>query len=284
MDFLKIERNIDNYDKCFKNIANELIKNYHLIVNKQKFAIAEVEFYLKTRKHSDPYIHGDELQKNIGMWYFHRQNNGNYKGGTFKGLDITFGDEHKHTRGGILIRSIVPVDKKNNLKMDEIIDGPCNVVNKIIELTSEHHDETVAGLVGALTKREQPSCTKKSLLYLVESSPRNVRIYRSPRIGLTLKSGDTSDKIDFVMKNYRFLIHPNILKKNKFATILYYNLHHNVDEEQLSTLFDIKVANLNKYIESFEEGKQLDGYEEFENKTLSVGDQCKLYGYCSTLE
>jgi len=37
-------------------------------------------------------------------WYFHRYGSKGYKSGTYKGLDITFGQDSMY--GGILIRSI----------------------------------------------------------------------------------------------------------------------------------------------------------------------------------
>jgi len=39
----------------------------------------------------DPFTHKDPLQQTCGQWYFHKIG-AQYKGGTYKGLDLTFGD------------------------------------------------------------------------------------------------------------------------------------------------------------------------------------------------
>ena len=64
---------------------------------------------------------------------------GNYKAGSYKGLDLTFGHRGS-TIGGILIRSLMPVDIRkegDTLKVsggskDLFIEGPCNSVNRIL--------------------------------------------------------------------------------------------------------------------------------------------------------
>ncbi len=67
---------------------------------------------------------------------------GNYKSGTYKGLDLTFGIPDRSI-GGILIRSLMPVSVEKDgdvIKViggskDTFIEGPCNCVNKILQET-----------------------------------------------------------------------------------------------------------------------------------------------------
>ena len=71
-----------------------------------KFRLSEIEFYFNdSDKHHDTFCHGDEHQKKLANWYFHRQNGKGFKTGTYKGLDISFGLGDK-AYGGILIRAI----------------------------------------------------------------------------------------------------------------------------------------------------------------------------------
>lgn len=72
-----------------------------------KCRITEIEFYFHNNSHLDPFVHINEQQKRNETWYFHRAGksiNNKYKGGTYKGLDIIFGNDH--TYGGMLIRSM----------------------------------------------------------------------------------------------------------------------------------------------------------------------------------
>ena len=69
---------------------------------------------------------------------------GNYKSGTYKGLDLTFGRPGTSV-GGILIRSLMPVTvetdggsvKVGGGSKDAFIEGPCNSVNRILKETCD---------------------------------------------------------------------------------------------------------------------------------------------------
>jgi len=80
----------------------------------KKHRIVEIEFYYKDSKvYIDPFCHGDEQQKMGGTFYFHRQNGKGYKGGSFKGMDIAFGD--KDAVGGILIRAVQQLEGEKKI-------------------------------------------------------------------------------------------------------------------------------------------------------------------------
>lgn len=95
-------------------IASYLLTRTHLVVAGDIYYLVEIEFYYYNQQHPDPFTHKDPLQLTCGRWYFHRQGN-KYRSGSFKGIDLTFGDGE--TFGGILIRSIAAPD-------NTIIDGP----------------------------------------------------------------------------------------------------------------------------------------------------------------
>ena len=79
------------FHRHFDQIATYLFNSVALVVNNRlKYRLVEIEFYLKGGPHQDMYAHCNKDQKTCGEWYFHKQKEG-YKGGTYKGLDITFG-------------------------------------------------------------------------------------------------------------------------------------------------------------------------------------------------
>lgn len=75
-----------------------------LRAGEQLFGLEEVELYLYDPvHHPDPYAHRNPLQQTRGRWVFHHAKD-RFRGGSFKGLDISFGPERSW--GGILIRTL----------------------------------------------------------------------------------------------------------------------------------------------------------------------------------
>jgi hypothetical protein len=98
-----------------------------------QFTIEEVELYTR----DDPYTHGHPSQLEVGedMWYFHRASStegAKYKGGTFKGVDITMPQDISGG-GGCLIRSINIPPTNSAYPNGLFIEGPCKVVNWFLE-------------------------------------------------------------------------------------------------------------------------------------------------------
>ncbi len=93
----------DALDDWFTRIAERLLNGSRLTVGKQAYRLVEIEFYYWSDAHPDPFAHRDPIQFSIGHWYFHRTR-GTLRSGSFKGLDLTFGDGP--TSGGILIRGM----------------------------------------------------------------------------------------------------------------------------------------------------------------------------------
>src|SRR4051812_3609018 len=87
----------------FSQIAERLLNATDFVIAGVPHEILEVEFYYRGAEHEDPFAHGDPVQRFPDRWYFHRTG-GVYRGGSFKGLDLTFGN--RTARAGILIRSL----------------------------------------------------------------------------------------------------------------------------------------------------------------------------------
>jgi hypothetical protein len=113
--------------KKFAEIADKLMNNFVIRANHKDFRLAEIEFYLHEKdKHEDDFIHAKIIkgkpndsakhQIKMGCWYFH-----------YSGIDLTFGDSQKNRFGGILIRSIIPLDEK----IKPII-GPLKLKNHLL--------------------------------------------------------------------------------------------------------------------------------------------------------
>jgi len=101
------------------------------MVDNKKHRLVEVEFYFTCSKHNDPFTHGDKVQFTTGNWYFHKTGM-NYRGGTYKGLDISIGNSSKEY-GGVLIRTIEQLATSDR---STIVCGPCKSVDHILEVCS----------------------------------------------------------------------------------------------------------------------------------------------------
>ena len=83
-------------DNEFSEIADILLNKSYLMINGNKYRLIEIEFYLHNDNHLDTYVHCDADQLLYKKFYFHKFKTGTYKAGTFKGLDITLGDENSN--------------------------------------------------------------------------------------------------------------------------------------------------------------------------------------------
>lgn len=179
----------------FDIIAEKILNSYEIIIKDIPYRLCEIEIYCKCEKHDDKYTHCAKEQAEYEKFYFHRHRNGTYKSGTYKGLDITFGNNDMYY--GVLIRSIY--NEKNN----EIIEGPCRTVNKILELNG--HSEVKNFVVnGTLNIYED-----NRLKIRFNNNLKFQSIYAGPRIGL-------SDKYpEYMKRKYRYIIYKDKIKKDK---------------------------------------------------------------------
>lgn len=202
-------KTINTNSSNFEEIAKTILLQSILCVKDDEYDICEIEFYYRGKEHDDTYTHGMPDQKTKGKFYFHKYKTGTYKSGTYKGCDITLAPDKK-TYFGALIRSIC--DRKTK----EFIEGPCRVVNKILE----HFDvTTVKDFIG---DKDVPLdiYDKENELYISHDfkKPKKLpSIYAGSRIGL-------SDKYpDFQYKDYRFVPSnyvKNIKKQRKTLKLL----------------------------------------------------------------
>jgi len=259
--------NIDaEFEAHFEKIATYLMNSAAMDVNGHRFRLVEIEFYLTGGAHPDPFTHCDEDQKTCGEWYFHKQNGKAYKSGTYKGLDLTFGAPNK-CHGGILIRAI----QSSNDHTSKIIEGPCMVVNKILELAKA---ESIEELVGRKNYTHSVYPEDSILRLVPETQKHVVPILKSPRVGLTLKN-PTKPRIQYLMKDYRYLNVPDQMQKGKIFIIL--SLYENkYSAEKISQVTKTKIPVVQKYIDFYEKNKH--GVSYFGGKSLDgVEDLCSIF-------
>ena len=200
---------IDNIKKNdFSTIAKYLFFNTYINVNEKSYRLAEIEFYVKTDYHIDVFTHCHNQQKEMLTWYFHQMSGKehSYKGGTFKGLDITCGFNNGFC--GILIRSVVD-------PLNKVIEGPCNVVNEFLkQLQCDSIKQFITEKLDNLLCFDLDN-KNNNLLTIKFHKYVETDIYVAPRIGLTLKGNNIEEKKDFILKNYRFIIFKDKIKKEK---------------------------------------------------------------------
>lgn len=244
--------------KRFYEIADILLNKSILQTNIFHYRISEIEFYIKSGNHQDPFTHCHPEQLSFGSCCFHRTSRrlkSSYKGGKYQGLDLTLGDGENFA--GVLIRRICPVTS------DGHIDGPSLVVDQILK---DYQVDSISTLISHYQDPVQ-------LLYQdkLESKP----IYMGPRVGLKLKSNQvTEENIHYFFKPFRCLTDPQ--KTNKDKNRLFLNQSYNI--EHVASDFKISKIKAQKYIHWYQQGKNLDLFFCMKANANSVQKQCELLG------
>jgi hypothetical protein len=250
----------------FNRMARRLLGGTRLLVGKQPHRFAEIEFYYFSPEHPDLFAHRDPIQLQTGRWYFHRTR-GVYRGGSFKGFDLTFGDGQAF--GGVLIRSIEKPD-------GSLINGPSLCVDHLI-------DATGAGGVADLDRviNERVAWDPTNPLTLEEGPDRGEPIFRTARYGLSLKRMRHSpDPPRFIMRPYRYLNEPKRISKGKAHLVL--ALH--TQGLELTEILDktgSSKGSAQRYIKDFEAGQLEADLTPYWGTDLSPTELCKLHGVCN---
>jgi len=253
-----------DFDAWIASITEILLNRVDLMVNGSPYRFAELETYYHGPGHLDLFAHRDPLQLEHGRWYFHRSR-GTYRGGSFKGLDLTFGDGTAHF--GILIRTIIAADGM-------VLDGPCVTVDHLLEQTRTGN---VATLDSTIAGRKLWDTT--SPLFLRESDkPRTAPVYRCSRVGLSLKKAKGIPHAPrFVGIPYRFLTEPRSISKGKPHLVLsLYRQGESPDE--ITKLTGCPKKTVERYIKDFEAGKTTAAFDGYIGTDLSTAELCKLLG------
>src|SRR5581483_2235179 len=163
----------EHFAPWFAELVGRLLNRTDLLVGGTPYRFAELEAYYHGPQHPDLFAHRDPVQLENGRWYFHRTR-GEYRGGSFKGLDLSFGDGKAHF--GILIRTVV--DPQGN-----VIDGPSLTVDHLLAQTKVKDVATLDKLIGnrKVWDESAPIAIRES------AATRTANVYPSSRVGLSLK-------------------------------------------------------------------------------------------------
>lgn len=248
----------------FINIAQHLLNHSLLLVNNTPHRLLEIEFYYFAPTHQDFFTHRDTLQTDPGKWYFHRHG-GTYKGGTFKGLDVTFGEGDTH--GGILIRTI---EASNG----NLICGPSLCVDYLLSHTNSNSIAALDEKVAQYTAWDQRNILRLETAPIGRIQP----IFSTARVGLSLKKSTASNNMHlFILRPYRYLTEPRKISKGKLHLVL--ALHsQGMDIEQICKTTGSPQRSVREYINNFEIGRQEKDFSQYYGITLNTKQLCRLHG------
>lgn len=247
----------------FDRIAERLLNGTHFMVGPERHRFTEIEFYYHGGKHLDTFTHRDPIQTQVGRWYFHKTR-GTYRGGSFKGLDVTFGGDHAF--GGILIRGIEPAG-------GQLIDGPSLCVDHMLKRTGMPGVAALDQAIGGRLVWDE-DCP----LHLEMTDMADRPLLRTARVGLSLKRLRSSEPPPrFIMRPYRYLSEPRRIGKGKMhvALALYAQGH---SPEKIREMTGCTKAALERYLAAFEEGKKSGDFAPFWGVDLGPKELARLHG------
>lgn len=114
----------DDIKTVFSKIADILLFKSHIKTENGIYRVLEIEFYFKNRHHDDK-VTINRTEK-AGMWWLHDW-----------GVDLSFESEGQDYCGGVLIRSIIPLNKKVGAT---VICGPKNCCWELFYSSALNHN------------------------------------------------------------------------------------------------------------------------------------------------
>ncbi len=251
---------VDPCEAGFAAIAGRLLSGAALAIGGAAHRLLEVEVYYDGPGHRDPFAHGHPLQRSCGRWYFHRQG-ASYRGGTYKGLDITFGPPE--AAGGILIRSLETPDGRR-------INGSALCVEHILRCAGA---ESVAALDAALGAVWAPGPLR---LVPREDLPRRP-VLATARVGLTLKrAAKLSEMPAFWLRPYRFLTDPRIPKGRVHTVIALHQAGQSIEAIVVQTGSTRRAVA--GYQARYEAGLAAGSLEQWVGRGVKTADLCEAHG------
>jgi hypothetical protein len=248
----------------FDEIADALLNRAVFRVANKSHRLIEIEFYWHGPEHPDPFAHRDPVQVHCGRWYFHRTA-GVYRSGSFKGLDLTFGDGTSH--GGILFRGLETED-------GTLIDGPSLLVDHLLKLTKAATVRVLDSMIGTRLAWDE-----SSPVVLAEApEPRARPLFRSGRVGLTLKNArNKPEATRYILRPYRYLTEPRKTAKGKPLMVLAMHAR-GASVEEIYQATGCPRKSVQRYVADFETGRGQDDFTAYIGKELKPADLCALHG------
>jgi len=250
----------------FATLADALLNRTTFRVAGLPHRLLEVEVYYHSLAHPDPFAHKEPVQLEGGRWYFHRTR-GEYRGGSFKGIDLAFGDGVAY--GGILFRGLEKPD-------GTVVDGPSLLVDHLLKATGH---ATVAQLDHAIGTKVAWDAGQP--LVLAAKAPDDRPVLRSARVGLTWKRRKPDDPAaKYVLRRYRYLSEPSRTAKGKPHMVLAMLLSGET-AEAVSARTGCPLKTVRRYAADLETGKLESDLAPYYGKDWSTADLCRLHGLLS---
>ena len=250
----------------FDRMAAHLLHRARLLVAGKAHKLMEVEAYCHSTEHADPFAHRDPTQLFLGRWYFHRTGGG-YRGGSFKGVDLTFGGSGAHA--GFLIRGIETPD-------GTLIDGPSITVDHLLA-TAGH--KTVSSLDTALGTN--PVWQPGALVGLTVAEGAEDRpVYTSARVGLSLKKRNfqpDDPAFRFLFRPYRYLAAPTRTSKGKTLMALA-RLAQGEPPEEVATATGSPISAVKRYADDFAAGSAETDPTPYYGTDWTTAELARLHG------
>lgn len=121
---LNEKSSVDDIKSTFKQIADILLFKSNIKTENSNYRILEIEFYFRNS------LHKDEVTiirtEKAGMWWLHDW-----------GVDLSFESKGQDFCGGVLIRSIIPLNKGNK---EYVICGPKNCCWELFYSSALEHN------------------------------------------------------------------------------------------------------------------------------------------------
>jgi len=250
-------------DAWFATVAAALLNRAELLVGGVPLRVAEVEFYRTDSDHADPFAHAHPVQRGWGRWYFHRVG-GSFRGGSFKGLDLTLGDGTATV--GVLLRSVVT-------PAGELIDGPSRLVDRLLKLTDT---PTVAALDAKLPGAA--ALTAETPVHFREAPDRGAEVLATARVGLSLKRAAAFGEMPrYVGRRYRYLTEPRRIGPGRPQLVA--ALHAGgASAAEIRARTGIAPGVVGRYAAAFDEGKAARDFGRYIGAELTALDRCRLLG------
>lgn len=247
----------------FSRIADQLLNRSMWLIAGEPHRLLDIEFYYQSPDHFDPFAHADPIQAEVGRWYFHRSY-GVYRGGSFKGIDVTFGGDP--ARGGILIRGI-------STPQGKVIDGPSLVVDHILRVTK---CSRVADLDAALATRRV--WDRDAPLSIRSSQDLGLSPLICARVGLSMRRAQLPGSwADYLLKPYRFLSDPVSIRKGKSHMVI--ALHRaKVHSDEIPKTIGSRPHVVQRLIANYTRGLGSGRFEDYYGRVLTAKDICRLHG------
>ncbi len=209
MDSSRIYYSAD-LDRQFAEKIRSLFFDHLLCVGQWQVQIVEAEIYHYSHSFPDAFCHRHPDQQKQNHWYFHQKGK-SFRGGTFKGVDISFGEKGSHS--GILIRAIQLLN--GDRLPAERIEGPSLVVDFLLNASGF---EKVQDLARVCT---YPTDDSTNAVYLKRQKMNPISIYRSCRVGLILDKDKFASMWPFLYLPLRYILYPEKLLKRRDTMILW---------------------------------------------------------------